>query len=115
MADLNCLLLCLFLRRQEKYCFYAGEYLKSEGPGEYGKRGDGYDPAEKSYDITERDVICFNLLEFTEFDNQDGPQGGDTNDNNGPTHDQPFEKICHELSPGLPASSVPPSLKMHGL
>jgi hypothetical protein len=112
--DLNCLLLCLFLRRQKKYSFYAGEYLKSEGPGKYGKRGDGYDPAEKSDDITKRYVICFNLLELTEFDNQDCPQGGDANDNNGPTHDQPFEKIRHELSPGLPTSSIPYPSKMHG-
>jgi len=84
---------------EEKYCFYADEYLESEGAGEYGKGGDGNDPAEKSYNITEGYVICFDSFNLPKSNNQNCPQGGNTHDYNRPADNQPFEKVCQGSLP----------------
>jgi hypothetical protein len=96
----------------KKYHFYAGEYLKSEGSGKNGECDDGNDPAEKSYDIAEGYVIRFYSLHLSEFHNQDCSKSGNTDDDNRPTDNQPFEEICQELPPRSTCKkSVPKSSK----
>ncbi len=66
---------------------------KPEGTGQDCEGNDWNEPAEKSDDETETHVIRLNLLHLSIFNNEDRSEGTNPYDDNGPTHDQPFEEI----------------------